>query len=154
MLSLIDLDRKIAQWRLKSDKIVFTNGCFDLLHAGHVELLKEANNLGHRLIVGLNSDESINKLKGDNRPINSQKNRAFVLSALCAVDAVIIFEEDTPKKLIEHIKPDVLVKGGDYKEREIVGANFVKNNGGMIVILPLREGLSSTNLIKKIKEKG
>lgn len=136
----------------KQDKrIVFTNGCFDILHAGHVNYLTRAESLGDVLIIGLNSDESIKKLKGRSRPIVSQKNRAILLSALEVVDFVAIFNELTPIKLIKAIKPDVLVKGGDWKTKDIVGAGFVKSYGGIVKSLPYVKGFSTQGLIKKIK---
>ncbi len=130
---------------------VFTNGCFDLIHPGHVSLLERARELGDRLVVGINSDESVRRIKGPGRPVVDQESRKAVLLALRAVDEVRIFEELTPEKLIRNIKPDILVKGGDWTENEIIGADFVKSLGGRVVSLPLLEGFSSSNLIEAIE---
>ena len=137
--------------KLHQQKIVFTNGCFDVLHFGHVHYLMEANALGDILVVGLNSDDSVRRLKGPSRPINGEKERAFVLAALSCVDYVVVFEEDTPKELIETVRPDVLVKGGDYALDQIVGADFVTRNGGTVTTLPFVEGFSSTRIIEQLK---
>ena len=133
-------------------KIVFTNGCFDIIHAGHVEYLQEAAKLGDILIIGLNSDSSVKRLKGKNRPINSQIDRAKVLSGLETVSYIVIFEDDTPYKLIDHIKPDVLVKGGDWQPEMIVGADIVLASGGSIRSLSYKEGHSTSSIINKMKE--
>lgn len=132
-------------------KLVFTNGCFDVLHYGHVHYLLQAKALGDILVVGLNSDDSVRRLKGPARPINGEKERAFVLAALACVDYVVVFEEDTPKELIETVRPDVLVKGGDYALDQIVGADFVTRNGGTVTTLPFVEGFSSTRIIEQLK---
>jgi len=139
----------IAQWRFKSDKVVFTNGCFDILHLGHIEYLAKAYSLGDRLIIGLNSDTSVKALKGDGRPVNPQEARAMVLAALRFVDRVVIFNEETPYELIRSIKPDVLVKGGDYNPEEIAGYDIVKGSGGEVVIIDFVEGYSTTDIIRK-----
>ncbi|NPB03857.1 MAG: D-glycero-beta-D-manno-heptose 1-phosphate adenylyltransferase [Thermotogae bacterium] len=131
--------------------IVFTNGCFDILHRAHVELLRFAKGLGDILIVGLNTDDSVRRLKGLGRPINTLEDRAAVLLSIRWVDFVVPFAEDTPKRLIEAIKPDVLVKGGDYSVDSIVGASFVLSYGGKVEIFPYREGYSSTSTIRKLK---
>ncbi len=131
--------------------IVFTNGCFDILHPGHVDLLTRAKKLGTRLIVGLNSDESVKKIKGVGHPFQSQSERQAVLLGLKAVDEVVIFDELTPETLIQRIKPDVLVKGGDWKPNEIIGADFVTANGGQVFSLPLVEGLSSSKIFDRIR---
>ncbi len=136
------------------NKIVFTNGCFDILHSGHVELLEKARKMGDKLIVGINSDESVRSIKGKDRPVNSEKERAEVLRGLRSVDDVRIFTELTPDQLIKELKPDVLVKGGDWDESEIVGAEFVKNNGGEVFTIPLKEGLSTTRVIESLKPNG
>lgn len=133
-------------------KVVFTNGCFDVLHRGHIHYLAEARALGDCLVVGLNSDASVKGLKGENRPINAEKDRAFLLSALSVVDYVIIFEEDTPLNLIREVIPDILVKGGDYTIDEIVGADFVMQNGGEVKVLQFVDGYSSTQVIEKMKK--
>lgn len=133
------------------NKIVFTNGCFDILHAGHIHYLKEAALLGSVLIIGLNSDDSVTRLKGEGRPLNPQVARATMLTALRMVDYVVIFEEDTPYKLIEKVRPDFLVKGGDYKAEEIVGYGIVSAYGGRVVTIPFLEGFSSSSLISRMK---
>lgn len=132
--------------------IVFTNGCFDILHAGHVDLLRRARALGSRLIVGINSDASVRSIKGLDRPVQNQEARKAVLLGLESVDEVRIFDELTPEKLIHEIKPDVLVKGGDWKPDEIIGADFVTANGGQVFSLPLVDGFSSSSIVDKIKE--
>jgi rfaE bifunctional protein nucleotidyltransferase chain/domain len=134
----------------KNKTLVFTNGCFDIIHRGHIEYLNEARSLGDYLIVGLNSDSSVNKLKGDNRPINNQNDRSAVLDNLKSVDYVVIFFEDTPYELIKKIIPDILVKGGDWKENDIVGADIVIGNGGIVKSLKYIQNYSTTALLKKI----
>ncbi|MDB5223502.1 MAG: D-beta-D-heptose 1-phosphate adenosyltransferase [Chitinophagaceae bacterium] len=146
-----ELKLQLKRWDLLGKKIVFTNGVFDILHHGHIQILSEAATYADVLIVGVNSDASVKRLKGNSRPINGEASRAFILSALLMVDAVIIFEEDTPLELIKLIKPDVLVKGGDYTLDTIVGAKEVIANGGEVKIIPLEEGFSTTAIIKKIK---
>lgn len=149
------VQRMVNIWRFKDDRIVFTNGCFDLLHRGHVHYLQEAAALGDRLIVGLNSDTSvIRQGKGPGRPVNDQESRAAVLAALRCVDAVVIFEEDTPLDLITAIRPDVLVKGGDWKVERIVGADVVRAYGGDVRSLQLVEGCSTSGLLDRIKRDG
>lgn len=138
--------------RDQGKKVVFTNGCFDLLHAGHVRCLQEARSLGDVLVVGLNSDASVRTLgKGGDRPLVPQDQRAEVLSALAAVDMVVVFDDPTPAALIQQIKPDVLVKGGDWPIESIVGADFVQAQGGRVVNIPLVKGLSTTELIRRIR---
>ena len=144
----------LQDFRQTKDKLVFTNGCFDILHAGHVDYLQMARQLGNGLLVGLNNDESVRKLKGDSRPIVDEKARAMVLAALEAVDAVVLFKEETPGRLIDQVQPDVLVKGGDYLAEKIVGYQTVTAKGGRVKVLPFLEGHSTTNIIKKIKEQG
>lgn len=139
--------RKLAQEQEK--RVVFTNGCFDILHAGHVTYLREAKKLGDILIIGLNSDDSVRRLKGASRPVNEQQDRAYVLDALSSVDYVCVFEEDTPLELIEKLIPDVLVKGGDYRVEEIVGADIVSKNGGETIVLPFVKGKSTTSIIER-----
>jgi D-beta-D-heptose 7-phosphate kinase / D-beta-D-heptose 1-phosphate adenosyltransferase len=149
---VLPLDRilsRLAAWRCSGEQIVFTNGCFDLLHIGHIRLLEQARRKGDRLIVGLNSDDSVRRLKGASRPIVGEDERARVLAALSAVDAVVVFEEDTPLRLIEAIRPDVLVKGGDYTEQNVVGAREVRGWGGRVELIPLLAGTSTTRLIAK-----
>lgn len=143
----------IPQWekiRGTYHTTVFTNGCFDVLHRGHVTYLAAARDLGDCLIVGLNSDSSVKRLKGENRPINNENDRALVLAALSFVDYIILFEEDTPKNLIEQVKPDILVKGGDYQIENIVGADFVTQNGGKVLTIPFVDGYSSTKIIQSL----
>ena len=137
--------------KLHRQKIVFTNGCFDVLHFGHVHYLLEAKKLGDVLVVGMNSDDSVRRLKGNSRPINGEKERAFVLAALSCVDYIVLFEEDTPEDLIKIVRPDVLVKGGDYALDQIVGADFVRQNGGSVTTIPFVEGYSSTQIIEQLK---
>ena len=146
------LVEKAAEERAQNKKIVFTNGCFDILHAGHVYYLAEAAKLGSCLIVGLNSDSSVKILKGENRPVNKQNDRAMVLSALRSVSYVVIFDEETPYELIKLLKPDVLVKGGDYTFDTIVGADIVSSYGGSVVTIPLLTGRSTTSTIEKMKK--
>ena len=143
------LDR-IAQWRRREKRVVFTNGCFDFLHPGHVSLLEQARAAGDALIVGLNSDASVSRLKGDDRPVQPVANRASVLASLSTVDLVVEFGEDTPMSLIEAIRPDVLVKGADYAEDDVVGGDFVKSYGGRVVLAELAEGHSTTGTIYRI----
>ena len=142
---------QINNWKEEACKITFTNGCFDILHAGHVTYLTEAKALADKLVIGLNSDSSVTKLKGIGRPINSKDNRAMVLSNLRMVDMVIIFNEDTPIQLIEKINPDYLVKGGDYKVEEIVGGDFVKSQGNQVLVLSEKKGYSTTKIIAEMK---
>ena len=141
----------IEKARKEGKKIVFTNGCFDIIHAGHVDYLQKAKNLGDFLVVGLNSDESVRRLKGPCRPVNNQEDRKKVLENLKPVDLVVIFEEDTPERLIKEIKPDVLVKGGDWKIENIVGADFVKSYGGEVKTIDFVHNTSTTKTIEKIK---
>ncbi len=138
-------------WAKAGKKVVFTNGCFDLLHPGHIKYLNDAKALGDVLIVGLNADASIVGLKGDSRPINPLKDRAVMLMGLKSVDMVVAFEEDTPLNLIQNLLPDVLVKGGDYKVDDIVGAKEVRGHGGQVIVVPFLQGYSSSNLIHRIK---
>lgn len=144
---------KIQDWKITGKKIVFTNGCFDILHAGHIDYLREASRLGDVLVVGLNSDASVRRLKGDSRPINSENDRKKVLEAISFVNEVIIFEEDTPLNLIKAIMPDVLVKGGDWPVNEIVGGAEVIAYGGSVKSLSFTEGISTSTIIEKIISK-
>ncbi len=143
---------KVRHWKESGEKIVFTNGCFDILHAGHIHLLTEAKNLGDRLLIGLNSDQSVQNLKGPDRPLNSEDARASVLESLSMVDGVTIFQEDTPLKLIEEIIPHVLVKGGDYSIENVVGADTVRASGGEVVLIPILKGYSTSDLITRIRK--
>jgi rfaE bifunctional protein nucleotidyltransferase chain/domain len=135
----------------KNEKVVFTNGCFDILHRGHVSYLQNARSLGDFLIVGVNSDRSVSRLKGPTRPIQNEDDRLFILAGLECVDAVVLFEEDTPIHLIEQLLPNILVKGGDYVIEEIVGYEVVMKNGGLVTTLPFVEGKSTSNIVKKMK---
>ena len=153
LLSLEEAVKIRKECRRKGKKVVFTNGCFDIIHVGHIRLLKEASKLGDVLIIGLNSDDSVRKIKGPARPINSLSDRAEVLSSIRYVDYIIAFEEETPRRLISLLLPDVLVKGGDYRKDEIVGADVVEAEGGKVVTIPLVEGKSTTKLIERIRNK-
>ena len=146
-----NLDWQLAVWRFHEHRIVFTNGCFDILHLGHIDYLARAAAEGSLLIVGLNSDASVKRIKGDSRPVTDQRSRAMALAAMSFVGAVVIFEEDTPYELIKIVKPDVLVKGKDYDPKDIVGADIVANNGGKVVTVDLVEGYSTTTIIERIK---
>jgi len=146
------LTTQVEQWKLASNKVVFTNGCFDIIHRGHIEVLARTADLGDKLVIGLNSDQSIQKLKGENRPIIDEQSRAILLAALSFVDAIVLFSEDTPIKLIGALLPDVLAKGGDYEIETIVGHEIVQQNGGKVKLVPFLDGFSSTNIIDKIKK--
>lgn len=141
----------VETWHQEGKKIVFTNGCFDLLHIGHVLYLEEARSLGDILVVGVNSDASVSELKGPSRPIKDQYNRSHILAALASVDMVIVFDDETPIELIKAIKPSVLVKGGDWKPEQIVGSDFVLSHGGQVRSLRFVDGYSTTALEQKIK---
>ena len=147
-----EAENTLSLWRFKDDKIVFTNGCFDILHRGHIEYLAQAANLGTKLIIGLNSDASVKRLKGENRPVNDENARALLLASLVFVDKVILFDTDTPRDLIDFVQPDVLVKGGDYKSEEIVGHDIVKAKGGEVITINFIEGYSTTSMIEKMKK--
>ena len=138
--------------RLHQQKIVFTNGCFDILHRGHVTYLAQARQMGDLLVVGLNSDASVRRLKGPHRPVNDEQSRALLLAALEMVDYVVLFEEDTPYNLILKVKPDLLVKGGDYDIDNIVGADFVRQRGGEVRTIPFVQGFSSSSIIDHLKQ--
>ena len=143
---------KVSQWKKNKMKVAFTNGCFDILHLGHLEILTKSKEFGDKLIVAVNSDESVRKLKGEKRPINDFQTRSNMLASFSFVDYVVEFSDDTPKKLIQIIKPDFLIKGGDYKKKNIVGNDIVSSYGGETIIIPLIDGLSSTNTINKINK--
>jgi len=149
--NLKDLNNQVDKWKANGNKIVFTNGCFDIIHRGHIEVLALTASLGDKLIIGLNSDQSIQKIKGKGRPIIDEQSRAILLAALSFVDAIVLFCEDTPLKLISTLLPDVLAKGGDYEIKTIVGHEIVQQNGGKVKLVPLVDGFSSTNIINKIK---
>ncbi len=150
--SRVDLEKMIDNWKQNSNKIVFTNGCFDIVHRGHIDVLSKIADLGDKIIVGINSDKSINKIKGEKRPIIDQVSRSLLLASIGFIDAVIIFDNDTPLELIESINPDILAKGGDYKVEEIVGHNTVIKNGGRVITIPLVKGFSTTNIVNYINE--
>ena len=152
IFTLTSIILQLNRWRLLGKKIVFTNGVFDILHQGHIASLSEAASYGHILIVGVNADASVKRLKGETRPINSEQSRALLLASLVMIDAVLIFEEDTPLHLITNILPDVLVKGGDYTVEQIVGAKEVIANGGEVKIAPIVEGFSTTRIIEKMRK--
>jgi D-beta-D-heptose 7-phosphate kinase / D-beta-D-heptose 1-phosphate adenosyltransferase len=154
ILDLERIQKRVGEWRASGETIVFTNGCFDLLHVGHIALLEECRRFGSKLVLGLNADVSINRLKGPSRPIVGEKERARVMAALAAVDAVVLFEEDTPMELIRAIRPNVLVKGGDYTVETVVGHEEVIASGGRVEIVPTVEGFSTTNIVKKLGEHG
>ena len=152
LVSLPAVQKIVRRLKKRRKKIVFTNGCFDLLHAGHITLLRKAKSLGDFLIVGLNSDQSVRKLKGRGRPVVLQKDRARVLSAVRDVDCVVFFSESTPLKLVRLLSPDVLVKGADYKNSAIVGADWVLARGGRVVRIPLVKGQSSSSIFRKLRQ--
>lgn len=145
-----ELSQEIKRLRLKSKTIAFTNGVFDILHEGHIAVLSKAASLADALIVGINSDASVKKLKGESRPVNNENSRALIMASLIMVDAVVIFDEETPLQLIKLITPDVLIKGGDYTIDTIVGAKEVMDAGGSVQIIPLEAGFSTTSIIDKI----
>ena len=145
------LTQRIKEWRAAGETIVFTNGCFDLLHVGHITLLEDCRRFGSKLVLGLNSDDSIRRLKGPSRPIVGDRERSRVMAALAAVDAVVLFEEDTPLELIRTVKPDVLVKGGDYIAENVVGYEDVTARGGRVEIVPTVEGFSTSNIVRKLQ---
>ncbi|HQQ01905.1 MAG TPA: D-glycero-beta-D-manno-heptose 1-phosphate adenylyltransferase [Bacteroidales bacterium] len=148
----VELQRLVAHWRFKNLKIVFTNGCFDLVHLGHIDYLTRAAELGDVLAVGLNSDDSARRIKGEGRPIMDQNSRSLLLASFLFVDAVIIFDQETPLELIRLIQPDILVKGADYKPEKIVGADIVTGNGGEVVTLPYLQGYSTSFIEQKIRQ--
>ncbi|MAD51687.1 MAG: D-glycero-beta-D-manno-heptose 1-phosphate adenylyltransferase [Candidatus Marinimicrobia bacterium] len=150
MLSRTEVKNLVIRWQEDGHKVVFTNGCFDILHRGHVEYLEAAKEAGDKLIIGLNSDNSVRKLKGSTRPFQNEQDRRAILTALSCVDAVVVFDEDTPAKLIAELLPDVLIKGGDYDKDEIVGRDTILANGGEIIIIPFVEGVSTSNIISRI----
>jgi len=153
ILSFQEVSQRVRQWRVTGKKIAFTNGVFDILHEGHIFSLSQAAKEADYLIVGLNADASVKRLKGETRPLNRQDSRALILASLLMVDAVVLFEQDTPLELIKLIMPDVLVKGGDYTIEQIAGAREVIANGGNVVINPILKGFSTTDLIKEIRKR-
>ncbi|RVU24820.1 D-glycero-beta-D-manno-heptose 1-phosphate adenylyltransferase [Sandaracinomonas limnophila] len=151
IVSLKEAQKIRADWKNKNEKVVFTNGCFDILHLGHVDYLEKAKNTGNRMIVGLNTDKSVKKLKGPERPINNEYARARLLAALAFVDAVVLFEEDTPLQLITQLQPDILVKGNDYSVETIVGAKEVIANGGQVKTIELVPDYSTTKILERLE---
>jgi len=143
---------QVKRWKAEDKRIVFTNGCFDLLHPGHIDYLEKSATYGDKLIIGLNDDDSIRRLKGDSRPINPLNDRIIMLNALRSVDLVIPFSEDTPIRLITALMPDMLIKGGDYQPDDIVGAREVRQHGGHVLVIPFLKGYSSSRLIKRIAD--
>ena len=146
----IEANKQVDKWKLTGLKVVFTNGCFDILHRGHVEYLTDAKAYGDKLVTALNSDSSVRGLKGDFRPIQNQDDRAAILDALASVDLVVVFDEETPAEIVKTLIPDVLVKGGDYTPETIVGADTVTANGGEVKIIPFRSGQSTSIIVEKI----
>lgn len=154
IFSLQDMQRKIAQWRVLHKTVAFTNGCFDILHAGHIASLTQAANSADYLIVAVNADASVKKLKGPDRPVQQESTRALILASLTMVDAVIIFSEDTPLETIVALRPNVLVKGGDYKIEEIAGSKEVLSWGGQVIINPILQGFSTSSIIHQTQQFG
>ncbi|MFQ5957099.1 MAG: D-glycero-beta-D-manno-heptose 1-phosphate adenylyltransferase, partial [Candidatus Brocadiales bacterium] len=148
-----ELEKILDNHRSRRERIVFTNGCFDILHRGHIEYLGFARNQGELLVVGLNTDRSVNEMKGQNRPVMPEVDRARVLAALEDVDYVVLFDEPTPEELIKNVRPDVLVKGEDWKEKGVVGREFVESYGGKVVLAPLVQGVSTTDIVSRIVER-
>ncbi len=145
--------KELKAWREKNKKIVFTNGCFDIIHPGHIDYLSQARDLGDILVLGLNTDQSVRRLnKGSNRPINDERTRAYVLAGLASVDLIVFFDEETPYNLIKLLQPNVLVKGNDYEVEKIIGFDILKENGGEVITIPFLDGYSTSSLIKKIIE--
>ena len=147
------IKNEIQALQQQGKKIVFTNGCFDILHAGHVDIFQQARNLGDALVVAVNSDISIKKIKGEKRPVVPQAQRMQVLAALEAIDYVVIFDEENPLKIIKELQPDILVKGGDWPIETIVGREIVEKKGGKVISVPLMEGISTTNIIEEVKKR-
>jgi len=150
--SLESLTHKIKSWKDQGEQVVFTNGCFDILHLGHIDYLEKASKKGDKLVIGLNTDSSVRKLKGEERPVNNEYARARMLAALSFVDAVVSFGEDTPYELIKMLQPTTLVKGSDYLAENIVGADIVIASGGSVETIDLVDGYSTTNIIDKLKK--
>jgi D-glycero-beta-D-manno-heptose 1-phosphate adenylyltransferase len=151
IFTLPALQEQLQLWRSQGQKIVFTNGCFDLLHLGHVDYLEKARQLGDKLVLGLNTDRSISSIKGPNRPLQDEMSRARVMASLLFVDAVVLFDSDTPLELIKAVQPDILVKGDDYSIEQIVGHDVVQQAGGVVKTVPLVTGYSTTSIVKKIE---
>jgi len=147
-----ELQQQVAQWQKQGLRIVFTNGCFDLLHLGHVDYLEKARQLGDKLIVGVNTDASVSRIKGPNRPLQDEMSRARIMASLLFIDLVILFDEETPYELIKSVKPDVLVKGDDYSVQNIVGHDIVLENGGEVKTIQLVKGYSTSGIVEKIRK--
>jgi len=152
IFSLPQLLEQLKIWRSQNQRIVFTNGCFDLLHLGHVDYLEKARQLGDKLVLGLNTDDSISRIKGPSRPLQDEMSRARIMASLLFIDAVVLFDENTPLELIEAVQPDILVKGDDYTVAQIVGHEVVLSRGGEVKTVPLVKGYSTTNIVKKIEK--
>ena len=152
LLTRAEAKKQVSIWKDSGDEVVFTNGCFDILHLGHVDYLEKASQKGNRLIVAVNEDDSVKRLKGPSRPINNQEARARLIAALGFVDAVVTFGEDTPMELIQELIPDILVKGNDYEISNIVGADIVIENGGKVETIELVDGYSTTSIVEKINK--
>lgn len=152
IFTLPQLQEQVNTWRSQGQKIVFTNGCFDLLHLGHVDYLEKARQLGDKLVLGLNTDASISRIKGPSRPLQDEMSRARIMASLLFIDAVVLFDENTPLELIEAVQPDILVKGDDYTIESIVGHEVVLGRGGEVRTVPLVKGYSTTNIVKKIEK--
>lgn len=152
IIDIQDIDPYLTYWKLKNQKVVFTNGCFDIIHRGHVEYLAQAANFGNVLVIGLNTDNSVRKLKGETRPVQDELARATIMASFQFVNAVILFDEDTPYDLIKKVQPDVLIKGSDYNIEDIVGYDIVKAKGGEVVTIDFIEGYSTTSIIEKLKK--
>ena len=150
--SLTEATQQVQRWKANGEKIVFTNGCFDIMHLGHVDYLEKARNLGDRLVLGLNTDDSVSRFKGPTRPIQDEHSRARILAAFQFIDLVVFFNDDTPLNLISQLLPDVLVKGSDYLAENIVGADVVKQNGGVVKTIDFVPGYSTTRIVEKIKQ--
>jgi len=151
IFSIKELEHQLAVWRFKNKKIIFTNGCFDILHLGHIDYLSKAKDFGDLLIIGLNTDSSVTRIKGNNRPVTNEKSRAMILSSLRFVDAVVLFDEDTPYDLIKKVQPDILIKGSDYKTEDIVGFDIVNAKGGEVNTIDFLDGYSTSLILEKIK---
>jgi rfaE bifunctional protein nucleotidyltransferase chain/domain len=152
IIDINNIEPFLTYWKLKNRKLVFTNGCFDIIHRGHVEYLAQAADCGNELIVGINTDNSVRKLKGETRPVQDEIARAMMMASLQFVSAVILFDEDTPYKLIKKIQPDVLIKGSDYDITDIIGYDIVKAKGGEVKTIDFIEGYSTTSIIEKLKK--
>lgn len=151
IISFDNIQKQVLKWREENKKIVFTNGCFDIIHRGHVDYLSKAKDLGDKLIIGLNTDLSVRNIKGNTRPIQDEQSRAIILAAMQFVDAIVLFSDSTPYSLIKEIQPDILVKGADYKKEDIVGYDIVSQRGGTVETIEFIEGYSTSNIERKIK---